>query len=103
MKKLTKKQRHDFYKKILNINLENSSYGIQTGVVGFCDASSNELFGSIFDYRKIKPSMFPEYFMFKPKNNSAYWFADENDCFRTSMQGNDVRQLVLMFCIEMTR
>jgi hypothetical protein len=93
MKKLTKKQRHDIYNKVLKMNYRKK----ERYRLGFCIMASEVLFGSSAGLHKINDKLFPEFFLFKPDSCLWWWWG------KYSWDNNDQRQLALMFCIEMTK
>ena len=94
MKKLTKKQRHEIYKKVLN----NSYPSYLFSSCGLCFDLLSEV-----DDVTFKSSnaiiLFPEFGLFKPNSliNNIWWEEYDEEL------NQDNRRICLMFCIEMTR
>lgn len=91
MKKLTKAQRHEIYKKVLSADLSKYRYP-----AGLCFSLLHAI-GDMHSSSKMVEILFPEFALFIPSekvlhDNYPLWFHD-----------NKERDLCLMFCIEMTR
>jgi hypothetical protein len=85
MKKLSKKERHDIYISALNLTKIHK----HESVTGMCALFSRRLNVNVYyDYKRDKPN-FPEFSSFITEE-----YPDLN--------WNE-RELILMFCIEMTR
>lgn len=70
------------------------------GGIGVCELASDLLYGTPWKYDEAIVEL-PEFNYFDPGNRSFYWFGDVGSY--VSEAGNDIRQLALMFCIEMTK
>ena len=90
MKKLTKKQRHEIYKECYKM-------AQLTGItVCFCCNSAKLLNDPEINLKDINSTIFPEYFLFEPEHHGSYWFGNDQ------YEGNEIRLMVLLLCIEMT-
>ena len=101
MEKLTKKQRHEIYKKALDkYDYFNSKYN--AGVLGGCEAINCIINGHFSqDNEVITKKYFPEFFLFKDATSEYMWLdLHEYEAMNTRIE---FIKLVLMFCIEMTR
>jgi len=98
-KRLSKKQRHNYYKQALQINQERVDSNLLFDL-GVCNLLGLILFNHLSDFDKVDLRLFPEFELFRPESHGNYWFTDISG---GSKDNNDIRQLVLMFCIEMTR
>ena len=101
MKKLSKKQRHEVYKKALSILLdEDSTKYIYWRNNCICHCIMNAKYKNLSSYSDdIFYSIFPEFNIFKPEleevdeyESLSYWFDDRLQ-----------REIVLDLCIEMTK
>ena len=99
MKKLTKKQRHEIYKKALELtyNDEPIYYHeyIKKNELGLCTFIGWGVFKG--DFTNVYNRSLIEMYLFEPDNNPDCWYKDYDSVNLLN------RQLVLMFCIEMTR
>lgn len=99
MEKLTKKQRHEVYKKALDI-IENSHIRRRDdtlyvqGLLGICSAIS-DITRSHNCYSEMD-FHYPELWLFRPTENQT-----QNS--KWSGCTYKIRRVILMFCIEMTR
>jgi len=80
--KLTKQQRHEYYKQ--------ATKSIKV-TYGICVALAEAVYGSRMEWDKITKKNFPELYLFRRKMYNAYWLMDTD------------RLLVLAFCIAMTK
>jgi hypothetical protein len=88
----TPKQRNHIYKKALN-----SKNSFQELSIGLCSsiataAQNKDVF--------FTPEMYEEFWLFRPEDGAnlfSIWFEDEDDRINVEQ-----RELVLMFCIEMS-
>jgi hypothetical protein len=94
MEKLTKKQRHEIYKKALPLIQEHhwACYAIEK-VMGLKTGSLEAHVDKIF----------PELWSFRNESACKTIFLDCVDFNWQDGSGQAFRELVLMFCIEMTR
>lgn len=93
MKKLTKKQRNESYKKALDLlKSPNDTYWGGWKIEGICHALMHTTFpytGSYNDYCLL--SVFREFSLFHPNYIGGFWFENKIE-----------REIVLEFCIAMT-
>lgn len=87
--KYTKKQRHEIYKRALNE--KNFDAGLCYALLD----AAKECGGSWESHK-----LFPEFFLFRTSENPKYdyWYGDAIKGI-----GNEIREIVLEFCIEMTK
>ena len=93
MKKLSKKQRNKVYKKVLESEESFVKEWLRKFDGGMCHEllyASNAGTNNSYDALEI----FPEFSLFKPQPRKYVWF--------DYSEGNGGRELILMFCIEMT-
>lgn len=101
--KLTKKQRHEVYKKALKfLPIETFACHAVVRAVNSLGLSQTLLY-----YEDgCSPEGFPELFLFREINYSSAWLSVEEEGFCSRTDGPHwliMRQVVLNFCIEMTR
>ena len=94
MKKLTKKQRHDIYKKALPL-IQKESFA--------CYAIEKVLNLNYDSLQPIVAKKFPELWSFRNDNMPKTIFLSYKDTNIFDGSAQRFRELVLMFCIEMTR
>ena len=95
MSKYTKKQRHEIYKKALKL-LGKKRF------ICICLYVASDLFLT----EEINKENFPEFFLFQPQTVShfgAWDFFDDDEISCYSPEYIFPRQIVLDFCIEMTK
>jgi hypothetical protein len=111
MKKLTKAERHEIYKRAFNDMDEDTIDCLCWAIlIQICPDFINSSFkkvasvkGSPFEGIEIDHNehgcmskaigeLFPEFYLFNPEEDMPYWFNDLEE-----------RQTALLFCIEMTR
>lgn len=103
MKKFTKKQRHEIYKKALDFSiLAEKEINTHKGFV--CNSI---YYSSGIKDVQINENVFPELFLFK-ENNYGAWLSHGADNSGIELYSGgkhffSFRQQVLMFCIEMTK
>ena len=98
MKKLTKKQRHEIYKKAykLLINDKPVFYHEEFSKIelGICTIIGWGLGKK--EWEGMDDEQYPEVYLFCPFDGRTFWFKKNQD-------GYESRQHVLLFCIEMTK
>lgn len=110
--KIDKSTRHKTYKKALEL-LADADY-VSSPVDTTkrynrfaCHAIANALNKNDFNYKNVDETTFPEILMFKT-NDTSLWLSDfvRQDgvfTYADNRSGNELRQTVLCFCIEMSR
>ena len=94
MKKLTKKQRHEIYKKAHALT-KDGMCGCEALFSTLLDTKTN-----LFPHYGYMSKIFPEYYLFKPPVKTSIderWFNGELD------EQIKERQIAILFCIEITR
>jgi hypothetical protein len=98
MGKYTKKQRNKIYRKAHKILTSEQEYGCYAIVRAIDrDFNTDEVIGHI-----INSKNFPEFFRFRDSTNSMWLGRYDDMTSPYHKAGNEIRQDVLSFCVEMT-